>query len=69
MIGPLYFLPTIIGLHKRNALAICLLNGLLGWTFLGWVAALIWAVLKEGQPVFHYESAAHNEGSGLPPGN
>ena len=46
--GPIYFLPTIIGLHKRNALAICILNGFLGLTGVGWVAALIWAVLKDG---------------------
>jgi hypothetical protein len=45
--GPIYFLPTIIGLHKRNALAICVLNTLLGWTGMGWVAALVWSVLKE----------------------
>ena len=44
--GPIYMLPTIIGLHKHNALAIFLLNVFLGWTGIGWVAALIWSVLK-----------------------
>jgi hypothetical protein len=41
-----YFLPTIIALAKkrRNTLAIFLLNFFLGWTFIGWVVALVWAV-------------------------
>lgn len=38
-----YFLPTIIGRHKTNAMAIFMLNLFLGWTFLGWVIALVWA--------------------------
>ena len=44
---PLYFLPTIIGRHKRNVKALFVLNLLLGWTFLGWVGALIWALLRD----------------------
>jgi hypothetical protein len=45
----LYFLPAIIGRGKKNALAIFLLDLFLGWTFLGWVAALIWAVTKDSK--------------------
>jgi hypothetical protein len=33
--------------HHRQSLAIFLLNLFAGWTFIGWVAALIWAVIKE----------------------
>lgn len=42
---PLYFLPSIIGSNRnRNNIAgIFVLNLLLGWTFLGWLGALIWA--------------------------
>ena len=48
VLGPtLYFLPTIIGRHKRNMKALLALNLLLGWTFLGWIGALIWALLRE----------------------
>ena len=43
----LYFLPTIIGFQKRNAGAIFVLNLLLGWTVIGWVIALVWALTKE----------------------
>lgn len=44
----LYFLPTVIALagHRRNTPAIFLLNLLLGWTFIGWVVALVWSVKK-----------------------
>ena len=40
-----YFFPSIIAFSRRhhNAVAIFILNLLLGWTFLGWVAALVWS--------------------------
>lgn len=40
-----YFFPAIVASVRRhmNAGAICVLNILLGWTFIGWVAALVWA--------------------------
>lgn len=42
----LHFLPTIIAAarHKQNTLSIFLLNVFLGWSFIGWVIALVWAV-------------------------
>ena len=42
-----YFIPTIVGWRKKNAGGIIALNLFLGWTFLGWVAALIWALSPE----------------------
>lgn len=42
-----YFLPSIIGRKQRNFSSILLLNLFLGWTLIGWVVALIWAVSKE----------------------
>lgn len=42
--GCLYFLPAIIGGKTKNAAGILLLNIFLGWTFLGWVIALIWSI-------------------------
>jgi hypothetical protein len=40
-----YFFPTLIAWSRkhRNTLAIFIVNLFLGWTFLGWVAALVWA--------------------------
>lgn len=45
----LYFIPTGCALlvGKRNVGAIFILNLFLGWTFLGWVVALIWAFLHD----------------------
>ena len=44
----LYFLPTIIACKQehKNIPAIAALNILLGWTILGWVGALVWALSK-----------------------
>ena len=42
-----YFLPAIIGRRKRNASAIFALNLLLGWSIIGWVGALVWALTHE----------------------
>lgn len=44
-----YFLPTIVAVirKKRNTLAIFLLNLFLGWTFIGWVVAIVWAATKD----------------------
>lgn len=46
-----YFLPSIIGGSKRNANAIFTLNLLLGWSIIGWVVALIWAISNDAPPV------------------
>ncbi len=45
----LYFLPTIIAFssNRKNKVAIFVLNLLLGWTFFGWVGALVWAFMKD----------------------
>ena len=44
--GAVYFMPWIIAYrrdhHQCNSIG--LLNLFLGWTFLGWVIALVWSV-------------------------
>lgn len=42
-----YFIPTWIAHSKYNSHAIFILNLFLGWTFLGWVIALVWASTKD----------------------
>ena len=44
---PLYFLPTFIARKKLNFRAIFILNLTLGWTVLGWIGALVWALTVE----------------------
>ncbi len=48
----MYFLPSVIALlrEKRDKLSIFLLNFFLGWSGIGWVIALVWA-LKADQVV------------------
>jgi hypothetical protein len=47
--GAIHFLPTIVALlrHSRHTLAIFFVNLFLGWTVIGWVVAMIWAVTSE----------------------
>lgn len=46
-----YFLPTIVAGRREhpNKLAILVTNILLGWTFLGWCVAMIWACTGENR--------------------
>lgn len=43
-----YLLPSFVALQRKhvNTTAICVLNILVGWSFIGWVAALVWALVK-----------------------
>ncbi len=45
----MYFLPSIIALarSKRDLLAIFLLNLFLGWSVIGWIVALVWALKND----------------------
>ena len=42
-----YFVPTVVAFRRRHPqiMAIAVLNLFLGWTFLGWLGALIWALV------------------------
>ena len=44
-----YFLPTIIAMLRRSNSTggIFLLNFFLGWTFIGWIGALIWSITSQ----------------------
>jgi hypothetical protein len=53
----LYFLPSIIGQDKKDALGIFLVNLLLGWTVVGWVVALLWACASDHPRAVQYASA------------
>lgn len=51
----LYFLPTIIasGRHLPERGGIAMLNLFLGWTGIGWIIALIWAITAPS-PYWYY---------------
>src|SRR5438067_12916683 len=56
-----YVLPTLIALSRRhqNGLAIGILNAVLGWTVVGWIGALVWALTA----VTHRSSPARSGNS------
>lgn len=45
----IYIIPSFIAFARghSNAVAICVLNILLGWTFLGWVISLVWSFTSQ----------------------
>ena len=48
----LYFTPSIVAFSnkKSNTTAIIVLNFFLGWSLIGWIIALVWAVSKDNKP-------------------
>jgi Superinfection immunity protein len=58
----LYFLPTIIAFNRNrhNKGAIFVLNLFLGWTVLGWVVSMVWAVSSSQPPVIVVQNPPHS---------
>ncbi len=58
--GAIHFLPTIIAAlrHSRSVVGIFLLNLFLGWTVIGWIVALVWALRSEPKIVYMYAPPA-----------
>lgn len=44
-----YFLPAFLARNKPNFTSILILNILAGWTFIGWIIALVWALSSDSQ--------------------
>ncbi len=51
VIAGIYLTPSLISFSRKhpNAGAILTLNTFLGWTFIGWVVSLVWAMTKVEQ--------------------
>jgi RsiW-degrading membrane proteinase PrsW (M82 family) len=67
LIVTLYFLPSIVAASrkKQNTTAIFAVNFFLGWTFLGWVVALVWALTADpAPPTQQFVSVAVHPGVG-----
>lgn len=47
----LYFLPSIVAINRghHNRTGIEVLNLLLGWTLIGWIAVLVWSTVGSGR--------------------
>jgi Superinfection immunity protein len=48
----MYWLPTIVAVvrHTPSALGVAVLNFFLGWTVIGWILALVWALAAHTGP-------------------
>ena len=48
LIASVYFLPTIVAKVRKqpNFASVLVLNTFLGWSFIGWVVSLVWAVKR-----------------------
>ena len=48
VIALLYLTPTVVAFARghRNRWAITALNVLTGWTFVGWVVSIVWAIAQ-----------------------
>jgi hypothetical protein len=55
----IYFLPTIVAMArgKTNLTGILIVNLLFGWSVIGWIVALIWAVSTERVDQVRYAQA------------
>jgi hypothetical protein len=50
LLSIVYFLPTMVAVARSRAVGpVFLLNLFLGWTLLGWVAALVWSATENTQ--------------------
>ena len=51
----LLFLPTLVARSRNhpNTLPIFLVNLFFGWTFVGWMVALIWASTRPANPLLY----------------
>lgn len=65
LILALYFVPTLIAAikGKSNSVAIFALNLILGWTFIGWLVAFIWALTNDNKQQIVVNSHASNDRS------
>lgn len=54
----MYFLPSVIGARRKHPSkwAIFVVNLFFGWTFFGWVIALVWACSSTGVAVTVYNT-------------
>jgi len=63
----LYFLPTIVAAHRGHEVTgILLLNLFLGWTVIGWMAMLVWALAARPRCVVYARPGAYPYGRRYP---
>ncbi len=53
----MYFLPSLVALarDKRDKVSIFLLNLFLGWSVIGWIVSLVWALKTDPVAAVRYQ--------------
>jgi hypothetical protein len=69
IVAVIYFAPAITAYSRKhlNASAILLLNLLLGWTFIGWVIAAVWASTDHVKPPQSRRVTSHQRAKSIYP--
>jgi hypothetical protein len=64
----IYFAPLVVAIlkKKRSVVAIGALNVLLGWSLIGWVIALVWALSNEQLPTIVVQNVMPDSQKQLP---
>lgn len=62
----LYFLPAILAWNQRDFWSVTAINFFLGWTLVGWVVALAWALKGEQQTTVVLPTPALQSPPGVP---
>ena len=59
-----YFAPALVAYQRghENITAIFVLNVLLGWTFVGWVIALVWAFTNNNRRTIYADRSGRRTG-------
>ncbi len=65
----IYFIPAIVASNRghKSALGIFILNLVFGWSFFGWIVALIWACSNTGKETVVVVQNTYNPNFGQPP--
>lgn len=63
-----YFLPAVVANSRghANATAIFVLNLFLGWTLIGWVLSLVWALVNRTERVVYVREVQKEEPKSVP---
>ena len=63
-----YFLPTIIAMLRKSTSTggIFVLNFFLGWTFIGWIISLVWAISSRTTTTTIIVNNTYSTGPGQP---
>jgi hypothetical protein len=57
----LYFLPTFLAFSKKNLREVLLLNLCFGWTIIGWIWSLVWAIRGKSPLPYQLKKALREE--------